>query len=257
MRINIVSDLHVDKGFYEEKFEPSDLLIIAGDICPVNRYEYKELLKRIPKEQRTIITFGNHEYIRNTYNFVENIAREILKEFPHITLLENNSIVIDDVRFLGTGLWSDFKSSGEEHYEANKAMVEKSWFFPTDNWYDKEQDILIPIKGIFSERKTKLAQDFLVKELSTPFNGKTVVITHFPPTKRSAETPFIGSNRSAFWVNNYDYLFEYKPELWIHGHIHESKDYVVESGTRIIANPRGNVKKVVNPKFNPNLTINI
>lgn len=257
MKINIVSDLHVDKGIYTEEFQKSDLLIIAGDICPVNRYEYKELLKKIPRNQRTIITMGNHEYISNTYNFVETIAREIIKDFPHITLLENDVVIVDGIRFLGTTLWSDFKSSGEEHYQANKELVENSWFFPTDNYYDKNKGEIIPVKGIFSETKTKTALEFLVKELSTPFNGKTVVVTHFPPTKRSAETPFIGSKRSAFWVNSYDYLFDYKPDLWIHGHIHESKDYLIENGTRVIANPRGNVQKVVNPDFNPNLILEI
>ncbi len=45
MKIKIISDLHVDKGEYNFPFIKSDLLIIAGDISPVSRPEYINLLK--------------------------------------------------------------------------------------------------------------------------------------------------------------------------------------------------------------------
>lgn len=52
-----------------------------------------------------------------------------------------------------------------------------------------------------------------------------------------------------------DMIIEYKPDYWIHGHIHTSVDYKV-GGCRIICNPRGYPDK---PKkeFNPRFTIEI
>jgi Icc-related predicted phosphoesterase len=33
-------------------------------------------------------------------------------------------------------------------------------------------------------------------------------------------------------------IMQYSPELWIHGHVHDSFDYRI-GATRIVANPRG------------------
>jgi hypothetical protein len=47
-------------------------------------------------------------------------------------------------------------------------------------------------------------------------------------------------------------------QLWIHGHTHDTFDYLV-NGTRVICNPRGYAKDGVNenPRFDPNLTIEV
>lgn len=257
MKINIISDLHVDKGEYTFPFIKSDLLIIAGDISSVSKPEYIKLLQQIPQEQRTIIIMGNHEPLHYAHNLAEKKIRDTLIDFPHITLLENESIIIDDIKFLGTTLWSDFRSSGNEHYQANKEMVEKSLDFPNQYLWDEKNNTKIPVRGDFSESKTVIAQEFIKNELLKKETEKVVVITHFPPSKKSAETAYIGSNRSAYWVNSYDHLFNLKPDLWIHGHIHETKEYVVDGGTRVVCNPRGNVKKVVNKDFNPGFVVEI
>jgi hypothetical protein len=42
--------------------------------------------------------------------------------------------------------------------------------------------------------------------------------------------------------------------LWIHGHTHESFDYVVNS-TRVVCNPRGYAPMELNEAFDPVLTV--
>jgi len=46
------------------------------------------------------------------------------------------------------------------------------------------------------------------------------------------------------------------PALWIHGHVHESRDYVV-GGTRVVCNPHGyrSQLQVENPDFDPLLVV--
>jgi hypothetical protein len=44
--------------------------------------------------------------------------------------------------------------------------------------------------------------------------------------------------------------------LWIHGHTHESFDYVV-NGTRVVCNPRGYAPRDLNPAFDPGLTVDV
>jgi hypothetical protein len=45
-------------------------------------------------------------------------------------------------------------------------------------------------------------------------------------------------------------------QLWIHGHTHDSFDYLL-NGTRIVCNPRGYARSGVNenPLFDPDLII--
>jgi hypothetical protein len=46
--------------------------------------------------------------------------------------------------------------------------------------------------------------------------------------------------------------------LWVHGHTHDSFDYVV-NGTRVLCNPRGYAKDGVNEnvRFDPDLLVEV
>ena len=45
-------------------------------------------------------------------------------------------------------------------------------------------------------------------------------------------------------------------KLWVHGHMHNSLDYV-ERNTRVVCNPRGYVPFEPNPDFNPSLVVDV
>ena len=45
-------------------------------------------------------------------------------------------------------------------------------------------------------------------------------------------------------------------KLWVHGHMHNSLDYV-ERGTRVVCNPRGYVPFEPNPSFDPSLVVEV
>ena len=49
MKINVLSDLHIENGEYNFPIIPSDLLVLAGDICQINKKELLvNFLKTIP-----------------------------------------------------------------------------------------------------------------------------------------------------------------------------------------------------------------
>jgi predicted phosphodiesterase len=51
-------------------------------------------------------------------------------------------------------------------------------------------------------------------------------------------------------------LMEPRASVWIHGHTHESFDYVV-NGTRVVCNPRGYLRTEPNEAFDPLLAIDV
>jgi Icc-related predicted phosphoesterase len=83
----------------------------------------------------------------------------------------------------------------------------------------------------------KLTKKFLMQSLEEHV-GKTVVVTHMAPHELSLSKSRNINLDAAYASNLEDLIFTYQPTLWIHGHIHESRDYRVGE-TRIVSNPRG------------------
>jgi calcineurin-like phosphoesterase family protein len=74
-------------------------------------------------------------------------------------------------------------------------------------------------------------------QLALPYAGKTVVVTHHGPSARSIHPRYLGEPVNAAFVSELDGLVE-KADLWLHGHVHDSFDYMV-GDCRVVANPRG------------------
>lgn len=98
---------------------------------------------------------------------------------------------------------------------------------------------------------------WLEGRLAEPFDGETVVVTHFAPSVRSVAPRFAGSPLNACFVSDLERLVAASgAALWVHGHTHDSFDYRI-GDTRVLANPRGYVRGGVseNLAFDPGLTV--
>lgn len=259
MKVNLISDLHIDKGVYGDSFcIDCDLIIIAGDVASASKENlWKEFLKELPKSIPIIILLGNHEYVNYAYNLTKRKIIEFCATYEKIKVVDNETIIIEDTRFICSTLWSDFLGNGQDYYQENKNMMEK--FFPLEYNYflNEETNEKQKVDLDWIEQRCVDAKMFIEGEVETPFFGNTVVVTHFAPFVESRENAYKNSNFSSYWVNSLEYLQKNKIDYWFHGHIHESKDYVTESGIRVVANPRGNMKKTVNKTFNPLLILDI
>jgi hypothetical protein len=83
----------------------------------------------------------------------------------------------------------------------------------------------------------KVARSWLEHELSRPFAGKTVVITHHAPHPLSVHPKYADDIMNAAFVSDLPELLSHS-SYWLHGHCHDSFDYRVDD-CRVIANPRG------------------
>jgi hypothetical protein len=95
---------------------------------------------------------------------------------------------------------------------------------------------------------------YLNKYDSRRRNGKTVVcISHNAPSLKSIGDKFQGDELNSCFVNAWEHLIlSYKPKAWVHGHLHDSKDYRFDD-TRIVCNPYGykGMEHAMNESFDP------
>lgn len=103
-----------------------------------------------------------------------------------------------------------------------------------------------------------LSRAWLSERLAESFAGPLVVVTHHAPSRRSVEERFDGDALSPCFASDLPDQFFDVPDLWIHGHIHSSADYV-QGHARVLANPRGYPVRGGNENldFNPSLIVEI
>ena len=88
---------------------------------------------------------------------------------------------------------------------------------------------------------------WLEAELKRPRDGwdRTVVVTHFAPSVRSADPRYGARSGTASFCNADDDLLPFA-DLWLHGHLHCVHDYRVERAggpTRVVCNSRGHARR--------------
>jgi calcineurin-like phosphoesterase family protein len=98
-------------------------------------------------------------------------------------------------------------------------------------------------------------QDWLRAALAEPFDGRTVVITHFAPSLRSADPRYGLTPGTAGFCNALDELLP-RADLWLHGHLHCAIDYRA-GRCRVVANPLGYASKGEQAAFAPALALEI
>lgn len=84
--------------------------------------------------------------------------------------------------------------------------------------------------------KNQVTLDFLGRELSKPFEGRTFVVTHHCPIREVAGGEYDG-HVSAAYYNQWHRLLE-QADYWAFGHTHHSVDTVL-GGCRLLSNQRG------------------
>lgn len=226
MKLQIYSDLHL--GFARFKPAPSDadVVILAGDIDIKSRgVNWANDTFQCP----VIYVCGNHEYYGGHIDHTLRKMKEAAA--PHVHVLENETLILDQTRFLVTTAWTDYSSTGDV-VAAKRAAWECMYDFAViraDEGYRR----LYPDDLI---AKSKAAFAWLTQELEKPFDGKTVVVTHHSPVLDHVSDD-LPAHLIAAYANDWPELVG-KADIWIYGHTHIAADFF-KRGCRIVSNPRG------------------
>ena len=249
MKIQILSDLHNEFEMFRQPQVNSDVIVLAGDIdLSVRGFAWAR--KRWPN-QAIIYVSGNHEYYNSDIDY-ENEQMAKAAEAYEIYFLNRDEVIIQQTRFLGCPLWTDFALFGQA--EISRSMSASLTGLTDFKVISYKGRRFSPADSIDLHKKDRV---WLEAKLKEPFNGKTIVITHHLPSALSVANRFKKDPLSACFASNLDHLFGFG-DLWIHGHTHDSFDYFA-GGTRVVCNPRGYCRmgKEENLKFNPSLVLDV
>ena len=231
---------------------PVDAVILAGDIArPAEAVAWARAL-----EQPVIYVAGNHEFYDGTIGGTLD-ALGALCRGTAVHFLERSEVVLCGVRFLGATLWTDFRLY--EDTEARARAVAAAAAFMRDFHVIRTSDagpLFTPAAAAALHRESVL---WLAERLAAPHAGPTVVVTHHAPSPHSVHPRFAESPVNVAFVSRLEHLLDgRRVALWVHGHTHDSFDYVV-NGTRVLCNPRGYARagRIENAAFDPGLVVTV
>ncbi|MFC5521836.1 metallophosphoesterase [Polaromonas jejuensis] len=281
MNIQLLSDLHLESNphFQARPLPGADLLVLAGDIGSYQSgSQLTELgipdfglarFSPLPVERGgagwpTPVLFlpGNHEYDGLDFDATHGRLRETCERLGMVWL-ERESVLMAGLRFVGCTLWADFDALsteqarhggitlGEQLKARDKAFRAANFYLGKNHSFRQGQPLLA---DAVREEGLK-SQAWLRQALAVPFDGPTVVVTHFAPSLLSADPRYGLTPGTAGFCNSLDELLP-KARLWLHGHLHCHVDYV-KQGCRVLANPLGYARKGEQDGFRPELLIEI
>lgn len=267
MRAWTISDIHLTRMPGMTLQPPfavpkADICIIAGDTSGTLSTALDYVLEDIEPSMPVIKVLGNHEYCGLTIDRAIARARR-RAEGTNLHILENDTLVIGSTRFIGATLWTDLEVETGDEFElpvelrleiAMQDIAKHIGDYTEINSSFPEGGRLTPIE---TKKRHFESREFIANELSKPFAGKTVVVTHHAPLPRSLDPRFAGSLANAAYASDLSGLIASgRPDFWIHGHVHMAFDYL-EGTTRIVCNPRGFSNERGRSNFQPDLILNI
>jgi len=233
MKIAYASDLHTEFSNtlnIPELDTSADVLVLAGDLA-ASPSGFRALVTELrSRTDMPIITVtGNHEYYMRVFPDALFDYKEVAETFKDVRVLENELVLVNDVRFLGCTLWSDMAHG--RHAEASQKQMNDYRLIRSPSG--------TPITPEDTVAAHKASLSWLSEEFARPFPGKTVLVTHHAPSFRSQNPKYAGSAISGAFCSDMELKVQkWKPALVIHGHLHDKVDYIIGK-TRVVANPWG------------------
>lgn len=237
MKIQYCSDLHLEFPENKEFLKANPLevkgriLLLAGDIVPfVVMDKHQDFFCYLSDNfEQTYWIPGNHEYYRSDIanrsgSFIEKIRRNVF-------LINNTSVIHDNVKFIFSTLWSKIRPAYQWQIERGLSdfhvIKYTGYRFSTDKYNQLHEESL----------------RFVEQELKSEKSNSTVVVTHHVPTFINYPEKYKGSVlNDAFAVELFDLIEATRPDYWIFGHSHLNIPDFEIGNTKMRTNQLGYVK---------------
>jgi len=225
--------------------------LIAGDLGLAHHQEtWLKPLGVFSRQFRAVVYVeGNHFFYHNDFfGRIQELKNNV--SLPkNVHFLENETVEIDDFVFIGATLWTDFQ--GKDFFKMQQARKNMNDFVvikkPTGQRLLPEDTV-----DLFCE-----SRKYIFDAIKSAGGKKRVVVTHHGVSPLSIHERFRGDSlNSAFMTDLSNEVIDQGPDLWVHGHTHNSFDYILGK-TRVVVNPYGYKDVEVNPQFDKKLAIEL
>ncbi len=226
-------DIHENTLLNVMDNENEQVLLLAGDMCTSKHIEYwYPIFDALSKRFKHIcIIAGNHEHYGSIITESFSVLREFYSQWDNITFLEDEVFIIEDVAIFGATMWTNFNGSCPNAIEYTRQSM-------NDFRIIRKEDgtTYSPNDSMTDFHCTKFAlQKFFIDHK----DYKNIVMTHHSPSFQSTAEIYKGSLlNSAFASSLEDFILDNRPEVWVHGHMHNTSEYNI-GDTKIICNPKG------------------
>ena len=272
MNIHLLSDLHLEShpDWRATPVAGADLTILAGDIGsyqPGSKLQDDDFgLRQFSPLQGwptpVLMVAGNHEYDGMDFDAAHRRLQGVCQSLG-IRLLEqevwHSPFRGQDgrpVRLVGTTLWTDFDALIDADAPLATQLKRRQKAFRAADFYLQKTGTTRGDEPFLSAQVRAQGlhcQQWLRAALKAPFDGHTVVVTHFAPSLHSADPRYGLTPGTAGFCNALDPLLE-GVTLWCHGHLHAPSDYR-HLGCHVVANPLGYARKGEQALFRPDLCL--
>ena len=254
-----ISDLHLD--FWEDRstdplagFEGHlaelDLLLIAGDLSNKPQRRWERFLSRLVEITRPNVVKifpGNHDFYQYRID-----AEDRLAEFASNAGAEyvNRKVITrGGLRYICATLWTDFKlppgrTLNEVHIPTR--MNDYRVIRHAGGGYRR----LWPKDTIAIHHKDL---NFIAEALQTPFEGRSIVVTHHAPHP-DVLAEYSENLNAAYASDLTNFIETNRPDAWLFGHSHDAKALDI-AGCRIqnislgypfeIDDPKARIEKLI------------
>lgn len=236
MKVQYNSDIHTEFAHIEAVIDPTaDVIIQAGDIgTGVSGLRWAlEQFKEIP----VIYVAGNHEGYGHDFAEIRVRLQEMSKG-TNVTVLDDSSVTIDGVTFMGGTLWTDLTITGKSTPRIDRHIGAVA----IRNGMNDQHRIRYGGKPFTAQHWLDMhyaTREFLTEQFRTMTPDKTVVVTHHLPFPESIDARYEGQQANCGFASDMTPLLEIgMPKYWVHGHTHHPCEYTV-GDTRVLCNPRG------------------
>lgn len=243
------------------------VMVLAGDLWNQGRVTEKTYpegdtwMARVARQFKYVVfVYGNHDYWGSHIlkEPLETQARLEAQGLANVHFLEigvKTHVVLDQVKFLGATLWTDYKKHDPVVMFNARAVMKDYGAIRSGGGYSK----FTAEAGYHLHQRSKQAI-FHRAQRDDP-DQLVIVVTHMAPSYQSVGKAYRSGHprdelSNPLYYSSLDQeILDSEIDLWFHGHTHERFDYLVGS-TRVMCNPRGYVG-YENTGFNPHFRLDL
>lgn len=238
MKIRFLSDLHLECGNVPTTL-PSvgeDVVVLAGDID--NGTDGMRWAQRAISDRPVLYVIGNHEAYGKNLDLLRDGFRPVgrFRRRDRIMVLDDRSVVLGGVRFVGVTLWTDFNLHGEDLQ--TESMQFARLFMNDYRRITVDCHLGSRLLNPSDTLRYHLRSRKYLKQVIARSPQPVVVISHHGPFVGASAERYRHDDLSPAFNSDLTAMMREPVKAWIFGHTHHCVETRI-GDTLVVSNQRG------------------